>query len=256
MGKDDSFAEFRDPQTYDVECDDVDEELPLIEEWARSLGGPVLDLACGTGRTGLRLAARGYQVTGVDVMAEMVAHGREKAAARGVSMEWFVADARDFQLQRRFGFAYIVGNAFQMFWTRPDQEALLATVREHLLPGGCFLIETRNPSPRNLAPEGDPSARRYATPDGGQLVVRSEPRVYDPLTQLQRWTSRYEWLRPDGARVERTRSITLRYVYPQEIEALLHYNGYRIRASYGGWHREPLTAESDEMIFVCERRDD
>lgn len=250
----DSFAEFRDPQTYDLECEHVDEELPLIEEWARSLGGPVLDLACGTGRAALRLAARGYPVTGVDLVPEMIALGREKAAARGVSMEWLVADARAFHVETRYGFAYMVGNAFQMFWTRPDQEALLARVREHLRPGGCFLIETRNPSPRNLRDIPPRESRRYTTPDGGELLVRSDLRVYDPMAQIQHWTTHYEWLHPGGERVERTKRIALRYVFPQEIDALLHYNGFTIKRSYGSWQREPLSAESDEMIVVCERR--
>ena len=246
----DAFEEFRDPATYDLECEEVDEELPLIEQWADALGGPVLDLACGTGRTGLRLAARGYALTGVDLMPEMVALGRDKAAARGLSMEWVVADARTMQLATRFGFVYMVGNAFQMFWTRADQEALLARVREHLRPDGCVLFETRNPSPRNLDATLQPP-RPVTTPDGGQLVVRYEPRVYDPIGQIQHWTSHYEWRLPDGRRAERTKRIALRYVYPQELEALIHYNGFQIRASYGSWQGKPLTAESDEMIVVC-----
>lgn len=249
----DSFEEFRDPATYDLECEHVDEELPLIERWARTLGGPVLDLACGTGRTGLRLAAAGYQVTGVDLMPEMVAFGRAKAAAQNVTMEWLVADARVFQLDARFGLAYMIGNAFQMFWTRADQEALLARVREHLRPDGSFLFETRNPSPRNLDPSPRPPSE-YATPGGGQLVIRYEPRVYDAMAQIQHWTSHYEWRRADAQRAEETRRIALRYVYPQELDALLHYNGFQIRASYGSWQGDPLTAESEEMIVVCERR--
>ena len=249
----DSFEEFRDPATYDLECEYVDEELPLIERWARTLGGPVLDLACGTGRTGLRLVAAGYQVTGVDLMPEMVAFGRAKAAAQNVTMEWLVADARAFQLDARFGLTYMIGNAFQMFWTRADQEALLARVHEHLRPGGSFLFETRNPSPRNLDPSPRPP-REYATPGGGQLVIRYEPRVYDAMAQIQNWTSHYEWRRADAQRAEETRRIALRYVYPQELDALLHYNGFQIRASYGSWQGDPLTAESEEMIVVCERR--
>src|SRR5579859_2941734 len=133
----DSLEEFRDPQTYDLECDSYDEDCPFVDQWAQSLGGPLLDLACGTGRMALRLALQGYQVTGVDIVPEMIAQARQKAAERSVSIEWVVADARSFHLQKQFPYIYMLENAFQFFLTREDQEAMLAHVRDHLLPEGC-----------------------------------------------------------------------------------------------------------------------
>jgi len=251
----DNLEEFRDPQTYDLVDAGYEDDRPLVEQWARSLGSPLLDLACGTGRMAVILAAQGYQVTGVDVVPEMVAWGRQKAAQRGVSIEWVVADARSFQLQRRFSFIYMLENAFQFFLTRADQEALLACVREHLLPEGCFLFETRNPSPRNLLQARLLEPQQCATPNGGQLVITDDQPVYDPMTQIQHCASYYRWLHPDGQSMEKTKRTALRYVYPQEIEALLYYNGLRIIARYGGWEQEPLTAPSREMIFVCQQQD-
>src|SRR6266496_5277243 len=96
----DYYAEFRDPVTYDLECDTFDADIPAIEEWAHKLGGPLLDLACGTGRMALHMAARGYSVTGVDLIPEMIAHARKKAAQQNLAVEWVVSDARDFHLQR------------------------------------------------------------------------------------------------------------------------------------------------------------
>ena len=87
----DNLEEFRDPQTYDVEVEGYDEDHPLIEQWARSLGGPLLDLACGTGRMALRMAELGYQVTGVDITPEMIEWARQKAAKQGLSIEWAVS---------------------------------------------------------------------------------------------------------------------------------------------------------------------
>src|SRR2546423_10599507 len=135
----DNLEEFRDPQTYDLEDEGYDDDWPLTEQWARSLGGPLLDLACGTGRMALRLAAPGYQVTGVDIVPEMIEWARQKAAKQAVSIEWVVADARTFHLQRRFPFIYMLENVFQFFLTLEDQEAMMASVREHLLPKASFL---------------------------------------------------------------------------------------------------------------------
>jgi 2-polyprenyl-3-methyl-5-hydroxy-6-metoxy-1,4-benzoquinol methylase len=144
----DNLEDFGDPQIYDLQDEGYADDNPLTEQWARATGGPLLDLACGTGRMALRMAKLGYQVTGVDITPEMIAWARQKAAKQNLSIEWVVADARTFHLGKQFPFIYMLENVFQFFLTRADQEAMLARVREHLLPQGCLLFETRNPSPR------------------------------------------------------------------------------------------------------------
>ena len=109
------------------------------------------------------------------------------------------------------------------------------------------------PRPRNLTEVRHPEAQQYTTPDGGQLVV-TEQQYYDPMTQIQHYTRSLTLLHPDGQQERKTRRVALRYVYPQEMEALLFYNGWQIRACYGNWQQEPLTAASPSMIYVCQRR--
>lgn len=249
----DSFEEFSDPQTYDLVCDAFDADHPMVEQWARSIEGPLLDLACGTGRMSIHLTQQGYEVTGVDIVPEMIELARQKAAERSVSIEWVVADARNFHLNRRFPGIYMLMNAFQFFLAREDQEAMLDCVREHLRPDGLFLFETRNPSPQNLLELRHPEPQKYTTPDGKQLTI-TEQHYYDPLTQIQHYTSYYRWLYPGGQQVEKTLRTALRYVFPQEMEALLFYNGFKIQSCYGSWQQEPLTATSPAMIYICQRR--
>ncbi len=97
----DNLEDFRDPQTYDLQDEGYYDDYPLTEQWARALGGPLLDLACGTGRMALRMAALGYQVTGVDITPEMIARARQKAAQQAISIDWVAADARTFHLQKQ-----------------------------------------------------------------------------------------------------------------------------------------------------------
>ena len=249
----DPLEGYRDPEAYDVEDAGYDEDQPLTEQLARSLGGPLLDLACGTGTMAIHLARLGYQVTGLDIVPEMIAWATRKAAAQAVSVEWVLADARSFQLGKQFPFIYMLGNAFQHFLTRADQEALLARVREHVQPDGRFLFCTRNPSPRNLFEPRFSEPQQYTMPDGRQQIS-TEQQQYDPLSQIQHYTFQEQWLYPDGRREEKTTRTALRYVFPQEMEALLFYNGFEIRACYGNWQQEPLTAASRLMIYVCQRR--
>jgi SAM-dependent methyltransferase len=249
----DNLEDFRDPQIYDLVDEGYYDDYPLTEQWARSLGGPLLDLACGTGRMALRIAELGYQVTGVDITPEMIEWARKKAEKQGVSIEWVVADARTFHLEKQFSFIYMLENVFQFFLTREDQEAMFARVREHLLPEGCFLFETRNPTPRNLVVGRRPEPEKFPLPDGGQLVI-TEQHYYDPMTQIQHYTRPHTFLHPGGQREEKAIRTALRYVYPQEMEALLYYNGLKVRECYGDWQQNPLTATSPSMIYVCQKR--
>jgi 2-polyprenyl-3-methyl-5-hydroxy-6-metoxy-1,4-benzoquinol methylase len=244
---------YRDAQAYDVEEASYDADYPLTEQLAHELGGPLLDLACGTGTMAIHLAEQGFRVTGVDIIPEMIAWASQKARKQGVSVEWVVADARAYQLQKQFSFIYMLGNAFQHFLTRADQEALLARVREHLRPRGCFLFGTRNPSPRNLFEVRFPEPQHYTMPDGRQYTV-TEQQEYDPIAQIQYYTFLNQWLYPDGQHEEKALHTALRYVFPQEMEALLFYNGFEIRSCYGDWQQEPLTSTSRYMIYICQGR--
>jgi 2-polyprenyl-3-methyl-5-hydroxy-6-metoxy-1,4-benzoquinol methylase len=249
----DPLEGYRDPEAYDREEAGYDADVPLTEQLARTLGGPMLDLACGTGTMALHLAAQGYQVTGADIIPEMIAWAAQKAAARNLSVDWVVADARTFNLHKNFAFIYMLGNAFQHFLTRADHEALLARVREQLHPEGCFLFVTRNPTLRNLFTARYPEPRKRMMEDGTQHIA-TEQQQYDPIAQIQHYTFQDRWLYPSGQEKEQTTRTALRYVFPQEMEALLYYNGFDIQAFYGNWQQEPLTADSPAMILVCKKR--
>lgn len=249
----DPLEGYKDAQAYDLEDAGYDADVPLTMQLAHAFGGPVLDLACGTGTMALRLAAQGYQVTGVDIVPEMIAWASQKAAVQGATVEWLVADARSFQLNKQFPFIYMLGNAFQHFLTRADHEALLARVREHLRPDGCFMFGTRNPIPKTLFQPRFAEPQTYTQDDGTQLIANEHPE-YDPITQIQHWTFHNRWIAPSAEEREETLRTALRYVFPQEMESLLFYNGFRIQSCYGAWDQSPLTAASTYMIYVCQHR--
>ena len=102
-------------------------------------GQRVVDLGCGPGRTTLELAARvgpGGQVVGVDISAEMLARGRERAARLGAgNVEFVHADAQVHDFGRaRFDAAY--SRFGVMFFS--DPVAAFANVRRALRPGAAL----------------------------------------------------------------------------------------------------------------------
>jgi hypothetical protein len=157
----------------------------------------------------------------------------------------------------------MTGNAFQAFVTNDDQAALLQSVHKHLHNKGLFAFETRNPLlPNTPMPEGlfvtldtheeEEPGPSFINADGYEVRV-SRTRVYDHVAQIVHVTSYKRW--HDG-KIEHTSiaRTALRYTFPQELAALLHYNGFTIIRQYGDWNKEPLSATSPSIISVCRKR--
>ncbi len=260
----DNLEAFADPVDYDRQ-DTSDTGVAFYASLARETGSPVLELACGTGRVAIPIARQGFAVTGLDVVPGMLERARGKAA--GLPIRWIEGDARAFDLDERFRLIFLTGNAFQAFVTNADQEALLGRVRAHLHDEGLFAFETRNPRWRtredrdedrdglfvDLETRAEEEARPSFTDADGREVRESRTRTYDHVAQVLHWTSYRRWHEGSEERTKITR-IALRYTFPQELAALLHYNGFIVVRRYGDWDGEPLTAASPSIIVVCRKR--
>mgnify|MGYP001130417386 CR=1 FL=1 len=252
------LPEYTGAAEYDLENGTSGPDLDYYLDLARAVGGPALDLACGTGYLTIPFAALGLAVTGVDRAGEMLDHARSKAGS--LPIRWRRDDIRALDLGETFRLVTLTGNAFQEFLTREDQEGLLGTVRRHLAPAGVFAFETRFPRPSALftpeTPAGAWSAeapwRTYENAAGQTVAVTTAQR-HDALRQTMDYAIYHRW-REDGRDAERRETTTLRFVYPAELEALLHYNGLAIREAFGDWDRRPLANDSPRMIYVCQLR--
>jgi 2-polyprenyl-3-methyl-5-hydroxy-6-metoxy-1,4-benzoquinol methylase len=250
----DNLEEFSDPPNYDIEEGERSAaRISFYCDLARTIGGPVLEFACGSGLVTLPIAARGVDVTGVDLARPMLEQARKKAEVQGLNIRWVEADARALELGTHFQFIFITGNAFQAFLRREDQEALFASVKRHLLPGGVFAFETRNPSGHDLTNQSkEEFDQSYVSVEGNEVSV-SYTQIYDLVAQIIYWTSYRRW--NDGEwDHEKETHIACRFTHPKELEALLHYNGFEILEQYGSWDKQPLSAASPSIISICKAR--
>lgn len=250
----DNLEEFADPPNYDIEEGERSAaRVAFYCELAKTVGGPVLEIACGSGLVTLPVAAQGMDVTGVDLAHSMLEHARQKAKAQGLNIHWVEADARSFELRTRFQFVFITGNAFQAFLLREDQEALLASVKRHLTPDGIFAFETRNPSGHDLTNQSEEEFDQSYVSVEGHTVSVTFTQMYDPIAQVIHWTSYRRW--NDGQRDHTKEThIACRFTHPQELEALLHYNGFQIVRQFGNWNKEVLSPSSPSIISICKAR--
>lgn len=116
--------------------DEPDEELEAFIEQVPV--GRALDLGMGEGRNALWLAARGFEVVGVDLSPEVVAQADQRARERHLSIETHVADIRTFPIEPRT-YSLILASAVLHFLLPREVRALARRIQEGLCPGGVLM---------------------------------------------------------------------------------------------------------------------
>lgn len=244
---------YRDGRHYDRLFVDYAGDLPFLLAQAQRTrrDDTLLELACGTGRVAIPLAQAGLQVTGIDLSPGMLAEARRKAATAGVAVSWIEADVRAFDLAATFSTVIFVANGLCHLLTSADFEACAACVRQHLAPGGRFIIDvfvphlgvlTRDPTTRF------PMSEPYEDPDGRGRVTMTHTNIYEPTTQINHITTYTTW--PTGA--ESVGEVDMRMFFPQELDALLKCNGLPVAYKFSDYQGTPFGPGATKQLIICE----
>ncbi|MGI8980263.1 MAG: class I SAM-dependent methyltransferase [Pirellulaceae bacterium] len=245
---------FDDGDVYDLVGKDLPYGLDFYVALARQAHGPVLDVACGTGRIMLPCLQAGVDMEGLDLFEPMLRTLRAKGAALGLSPRLHRADMSDFSLPRRFGLIMIPFNAFIHNMTQEAQIRCLQLCREHLLPGGNLTFDTFFPAlefvstPQNTRVlEGE-----IPHPQTGLPMRMYDTRSIDRVAQVFYSRNEIELLAADGSvqTVHRSEDNS-RFFYKQEMELLLRIAGFARWEIYGDFDRRPLTRENDAMVVTA-----
>lgn len=116
----------------------------LVHDGVVMPGTRVLDLGCGPGRYAELLASVGCHVTGVDLSARSIAYARERAAQRGLDIEYRLADFRGLDDVAAFDVVLQVYGELSTF-SDAVRDALLATIRRALVPHGWLVFDVSTP---------------------------------------------------------------------------------------------------------------
>ncbi|MGC4117175.1 MAG: class I SAM-dependent methyltransferase [Myxococcales bacterium] len=251
---------------YDAENDADVQDLSFWSAMASRTGGPILELACGSGRVLSALVDPQWApVVGLDLSQSFLdrARGRMAAHAAGGPMlesgqlKLVEGDMRAFDLPMGEGYALVVIalNSFLHLVEPKDQLACLKEVARHLKPGGVLAMEVFNPENKDRHPgvHGLELVADFHHPETGERVQRFANVSTDLATQRRRYVNLYDTLSADGAIRRTVREFVLRYVYRHELERLLEQAGLAVEAVYGGYEFEPYTGREDLMLFVANK---
>lgn len=250
-----SSAHYDDAAYYAKTYADRTDDVRFYVALAKRARGPVLEIGAGNGRITLAMARAGVRVVAVDLSAPMLADLRARLAREPPRVRARVrvvrADMRRLRLDERFGLVICPFNTILHLYERRDFERFFARVREHLAPRGRFVFDASLPAPADLA--RDP-ARLYRAPalkhpTTGETVRYAERFDYDHLRQVLFVT--IEMTPTHDASRAFVTPLSHRQLFPQELLALLHYNGLAVTSVEGDFEGEAPSATSDSLVFTC-----
>jgi SAM-dependent methyltransferase len=243
---------------YDLEFDDFDADLELYRGYAEIVGGPILELGCGTGRLLIPLALDGFAVTGVDTSADMLVRAERRAQASALdNVELRTLDMRALGQfpAAHFRMVFCAVNSFLHLETRADQLLALTAAHRVLHRSGLFIVDLFHPTPSVLQAMDDRLTLdgSWLTEDGSRLDRFSQRHVF-PARQRIDTTLILDETGTDGVVKRSVVSYRTRYVHHFEMLGLLDEAGFEIEGTYGSYDLDPLDDGSPQMIFVAHAR--
>jgi len=226
---------------YDERSTSTVEVVNLIVDFLAAVAGdgPALEFGIGTGRIALPFASRGVAVNGIDLSEAMVERLRAKPG--GDEIDVTIGDFAKTRVEGTFSLVYLVANTIMNLTTQDEQVTCFENAGAHLGPGGRFVIEVIVPGWQRLPP-----GERFQAFDVSPRHVGFDE--IDVVTQAS--VSHHYWI--EDGRVD-VFSPPFRYVWPAELDLMARIAGMSPRERWGGWNREPFTAESRKHVSVWEK---
>lgn len=198
-------------------------------------GGSALELAIGTGRVAIPLAARGVRVAGIELSQPMT----DALHRKQPDLPVVVGDMATAHVDGTFDLVYVVWNSIGNVRTQAEQVATFRNAARHLVPGGHFVVELWVPGIRRLPP-GQEAVPFHV----GRRHVGFD--TYDMTTQ--QGTS-HHYRRHDDGTVTYGES-NFRYIWPAECDLMAQLAGMELERRVADWHGAPFVHDSESHVSV------
>ena len=250
---------------YDLDLAEEPGDLELYRALARRTGGPIIELAVGSGRIAVPLAADGHRVVGVDIDAAMLDRARTRAAGGGPdaasNLELVEADLIDAAGNAQVGaggpyrLAILALNSILLLASAERQRAALAALASLLAPGGVAVVDAWQPSPTDLvAFDGRLSLEWLRIdPDTGNEVTKTAAAWFDPATRLVTLTTVFDEGPAGAPPVRWMRTDALRLITVDELTGFARGAGLEVEQLAGDHELGPLGPGAERVVLVARR---
>ncbi|HEX5478234.1 MAG TPA: class I SAM-dependent methyltransferase [Dehalococcoidia bacterium] len=223
---------------------DEEQAVAFLRAWAGD--GPALELAIGTGRIALPLAATGIRVDGVDVSTHVVELLRTKPGGDAITVT--IGDMADVPVEGSYRLIYSGGNSFFNLLTQDDEVRCFQNVAVHLTEDGAFVLETMVPDFLWRMEEGQYAQAQEVNVDSVMIDLLR----HDPVNQVIE--ENHVSLSEKGIQMS---PVVQRYCWPAEMDLMARIAGLRLRERWLGWGVAPWRgrpmSNSDRIVSVWTR---
>lgn len=238
---------------YDWEHDAYVVDIDIHIGFARRFGGPVLELACGTGRLLAPLAQAGFAVTGVDSSAAMLERARSRLAAMDLEAALVQQPLQTLELRTRFRTIIIGLDSFGLLLSKADQLKALRAARGHATHDGRLIIDVANGNLRGASEPGEELVHDLTLPDpdSGRPITKFVLRRPIPSEQLDELKFFYDEQDASGYLRRSMVELKLRWFTRFELELLLQTGGWQVDELYGDYDLGEFGPSSERIIVVA-----
>jgi SAM-dependent methyltransferase len=220
---------------YDPWSVSVTEDVAFYVSEARRAGGPVVELAVGTGRIAIPTAAEGISVIGVDSSPGMLEVCRERAELAGVHtlLDLRHGDLLEPPVDERVGLVTCPFRSYLHLQDDDERLRALRAARELLVPGGRLVFDVFAPAPGDIQ-------------DTHGRWLEREPGIFERAD----WDTCARTLTLSVRGESGATRFTLAWLSPDEWRALLERAGFQVLGCYGWFDRRPYRGGEDTVWIV------
>jgi SAM-dependent methyltransferase len=220
---------------YDAECDLIEK---ILKDYGKKPVQSILDLGCGTGNHSIRLAKRGYQVTGVDRSKDMLKIARTKSLQNGLKCKFIQSDLKEFSDNKKYDIVIMMFAVLGYQIGNEDVQQALITVKKHLKKGGIFICDVWY-GPAVLLEK--PGEKVRIIQSGETKIIRVSQGVLDILHHYVDVHFHLWKINTDKIISETTEEHRMRFFFPQELVFFLNQAGLALLriGSFPDFERDP-----------------
>lgn len=241
------------PRLYDWEHDRYLEDVDVHIGFARRFGGPVLELACGTGRLLAPLAQAGFAVAGVDSSGPMLDRARQRFQRLGLEGRLVDQPLEQLSLNQQYRTIILGLDSFGLLVEQERQVAALRSARAHATHDGRLILDVANGNLRGAAEPREELLHDLTLPDPetGRPITKFILRRPVPAEQVDELIFFYDEQDERGYLRRTSVELRLRWFTRFELELLLDRGGWTVDEVYGDYELTPYGDGSDRILIVA-----